>query len=83
MKLPERFDTYPEALKNDFLRFGKIKEDGGHIVGTVCTYAPIELIIAAGAYPITITTIDNATVPAAEKHLLNINRIKQFSLYTQ
>ena len=28
MKLPERFDTYPEAQKNDFLRFGKIKEDG-------------------------------------------------------
>ena len=37
MKLPERFDTYPEALKNDFLRFGKIKENGGHIVGTDTT----------------------------------------------
>ena len=69
MKLPKKFDTYPEALKADFMRFGKIREDGGHIVGTVCTYAPVELIIAAGAYPITITTIDNATVPAAEKHL--------------
>ena len=31
MNLPEKFDTYPEALKDDFLRFGKIKASGNGI----------------------------------------------------
>lgn len=69
LKVPEKFDEYPDALKSEFLRFGKFKEDGGKLVGTVCTYAPIELIMAAGATPICITTVGHDTVPAAEKHL--------------
>ena len=48
LKLPEDFETYPEARKNAFLKMKELKESGRRIVGVFCTYTPWELIEAAG-----------------------------------
>lgn len=69
LELPKKFDTYPKELQDMFLKFKEIKESGNTLVGWACAYAPVELVMAAGAVPVCITTIDNATVSAAEKHL--------------
>ena len=46
LKLPEDFETYPEARKNAFLKMKELKESGRRIVGVFCTYTPWELIEA-------------------------------------
>ncbi len=40
------------------------------IVGTYCIYSPIELILAAGAYPVSLCGTKQDTIAAAEKVLL-------------
>ena len=40
LKLPEDFETYPEARKNAFLKMKELKESGRRIVGVFCTYTP-------------------------------------------
>ena len=52
LKLPEDFETYPEARKNAFLKMKELKESGRRIVGVFCTYTPWELIEAADAEPL-------------------------------
>ena len=46
-KLPENFETYPEARKKAFLTMKELKEQGRRIVGVFCTFTPWELILAA------------------------------------
>ena len=41
LKLPEDFETYPEARKNAFLKMKELKESGRRIVGVFCTYTPV------------------------------------------
>ena len=48
-KLPENFETYPEARKKAFLTMKELKEQGRRIVGVFCTFTPWELILAADA----------------------------------
>lgn len=61
--------NFREARRDGFLQAKEIKEAGGHIVGTYCTYTPKELIYAAGAYPISLCAVSEETIPAGEKHL--------------
>ena len=66
LKLPEDFETYPEARKNAFLKMKELKESGRRIVGVFCTYTPWELIEAADAAAVVLCGIgdDNtATEP--------------------
>jgi benzoyl-CoA reductase/2-hydroxyglutaryl-CoA dehydratase subunit BcrC/BadD/HgdB len=44
-------------------------ERGAKIVGTYCIYSPIELVLAAGAYPVSLCGTKQATIPAAEQIL--------------
>ena len=67
--LPKKFDTYPEPMQKEFLRHKAIRESGKKLVGYACAYAPVELVMAAGAVPVCITTIDPSTISAAEKRL--------------
>ncbi|MGL6099777.1 MAG: 2-hydroxyacyl-CoA dehydratase, partial [Fusobacteriaceae bacterium] len=60
---------FKEARKNGFIDAKEIKENGGNIVGTYCTYTPKELIYAAGAHPISLCAISEETIPAGEQHL--------------
>ena len=48
-KLPENFESYPEARKKAFLTMKELKEQGRRIVGVFCTFTPWELILAADA----------------------------------
>lgn len=49
IKLPENFETYDEKRKSGFIALMEEKEKGKKIVGTFCSYTPVELVLAAGA----------------------------------
>ena len=67
--LPEQFETFSEARKNGFLAVKKIKEEGGLIAGTFCTFTPSEILDAAGISPVGLCGMSNETVPDAERDL--------------
>ncbi|MDR1726450.1 MAG: 2-hydroxyacyl-CoA dehydratase family protein [Acidobacteriota bacterium] len=56
-------------LKRSLARLLEKRESGVRGVGVYCTYAPVELIRAAGAVPITLCAYANKTIPEAEKVL--------------
>lgn len=68
-KLPEKFDEYSEAKRQGFLKVKKLRDKGINVVGTFCTYTPIELIYAAGAIPVSLCGKDESSIPDAEAHL--------------
>ena len=45
------------------------KDNGGKIVGTYCSFIPTELIMAAGAIPVTLCATSEEPIAAAEEHL--------------
>jgi benzoyl-CoA reductase/2-hydroxyglutaryl-CoA dehydratase subunit BcrC/BadD/HgdB len=45
------------------------KEAGRHVVGTYCLYSPVELVTAAGAFPVSLCGTSQNPIPAAEKVL--------------
>ena len=69
LKLPEDFETYPEARKNAFLKMKELKESGRRIVGVFCTYTPWELIEAADAAAVVLCGIGDDNIPIAETRL--------------
>lgn len=69
LKLPEDFETYPEARKAGFLRMKALKEKGAKVVGLFCSFVPVELIYAAGAVPIGLCAFSDESIPAAEANL--------------
>ncbi|MGL6114483.1 double-cubane-cluster-containing anaerobic reductase [Cetobacterium sp. SF1] len=68
-KLEAKFQEFSEARRNGFLRVKEFKDQGKNIVGIFCTYTPKELVYAAGAYPVSLCSISEETIPASEKHL--------------
>ena len=69
IKLPENFESYSDARKAGFIKMKELKENGGKIVGTYCTFVPTELIIAAGAAPVSLCATSEEPISAAEMHL--------------
>ena len=67
--LPEQFETFSEARKNGFLAVKQIKDEGGLIAGTFCTFTPCEILDAAGISPVSLCGMSNETVPDAERDL--------------
>ncbi len=67
--LPKIFDEFSDARRNSFLKVKEYKDSGKHIVGTFCTFTPVEVIYAAGAYPISLCGMSDETIPDAEKDL--------------
>ena len=68
-KLPENFETYPEARKKAFLTMKELKEQGRRIVGVFCIFTPWELILAADAVAVVLCGIGDDNIPAAEVRL--------------
>ncbi len=65
--LPKIFDEFSEARRDSFIRVKEYKDSGKHIVGTFCTFTPIEVIYAAGgAYPISLCGMSDETIADAE-----------------
>ena len=68
-ELPGQFAQFGEARRNGFLRVKKIKEEGGKVAGTFCTFTPQEILAAAGISPVSLCGMSEETIPAAEAHL--------------
>lgn len=68
-QLPENFDEYEEAKREGFLKVKEFRDKGVKVVGTFCTYTPLEIIDAAGAVPVSLCGKDNSSVTDAEMHL--------------
>ncbi len=68
-QLPRTFDEYAEVRKANFMRVKEYKEQGGKICGYLCSYAPLEVIDAAGVAAVGLCGTSNETVPVAEAKL--------------
>jgi len=69
LKLPEKFQTYSEARQQGFMRMKALKEQGRKVVGIFCTYTPVEMVLAAGAVPVSLCGGSDKPIPYAEKTL--------------
>ena len=69
LRLPENFESFPEARKSGFMKMKAHKDSGGKIVGTYCSFIPTELIMAAGAIPVTLCATSEEPIAAAQEHL--------------
>ena len=58
-----------EARKDGFVRMKELKESGQKVVGTYCSYTPVELIEAAGAVQATLCAVSQDGVIEGEKTL--------------
>lgn len=67
--LPEMFQEFAEARQNAFLDVKEQKEKGTKIIGTFCTYFPNELVMAMDATTVSLCSMSQETVPAAEQDL--------------
>lgn len=69
VQLPEIFESFGEARKNGFLAVKALKEAGKGVVGTFCTYTPVEIFMAAGLVPVGLCSTSDETISEAEKTL--------------
>ena len=69
LSLPARFEEFGNARKEGFLRVKELKENGGRIAGTFCTFTPLEILDAAGFTPVSLCGMSDETIPDAEAHL--------------
>jgi benzoyl-CoA reductase/2-hydroxyglutaryl-CoA dehydratase subunit BcrC/BadD/HgdB len=67
--LPEIFDSFSQARKNGFLAVKQLKDQGIGVVGTFCTYTPLEVFLAAGLTPVGLCSTSDETINEAEKIL--------------
>ncbi|MDR1395469.1 MAG: 2-hydroxyacyl-CoA dehydratase family protein [Deltaproteobacteria bacterium] len=68
-QLPEIFDSFSQARKNGFLAVKHLKDQGRGVVGTFCTYTPVEVFLAAGLTPVGLCSTSDETIADAEKVL--------------
>ena len=67
--LPGQFESFADARKQGFLAVKNLKDQGKKVVGVFCTYAPVEIILAAGAVSVGICAFSDETIAEAEKVL--------------
>lgn len=65
-KLPSTFEEFNDARKASFMKVKEFKDNGGRLVGFLCSYTPLEIIDAAGAASVALCGTSNETVPTAE-----------------
>lgn len=65
-ELPRTFEGYEDSRKAGFLKVKEFKENGGKLCGYLCTYAPLELVDAAGASGVGLCGTSDEVIPAAE-----------------
>jgi benzoyl-CoA reductase/2-hydroxyglutaryl-CoA dehydratase subunit BcrC/BadD/HgdB len=58
-----------DARKSGFIRMKELKDEGRQVVGTYCSYTPVELIEAAGAVQATLCAVSQDGVLEGEKTL--------------
>jgi benzoyl-CoA reductase/2-hydroxyglutaryl-CoA dehydratase subunit BcrC/BadD/HgdB len=67
--LPGEFESFADARRQGFLDVKKLKDADKKVVGTFCSYFPAEIVLAAGAVPVSICSYSDETIPEAEKDL--------------
>lgn len=66
---PQQFAEFEKLKTENIINLGKAKEEGAGVVGMYCTYCPKEMVVAAGAVPITLCGTKEDPIPAAEQDL--------------
>ncbi len=61
--------AYVVSREANLMRIKEAKDNGRKVVGIYCTYCPQELIVAAGAIPVSLCGTREEPISAAEKHL--------------
>jgi benzoyl-CoA reductase/2-hydroxyglutaryl-CoA dehydratase subunit BcrC/BadD/HgdB len=69
MHRAETFAEIATLRERNALAVKEAKERGKRVVGTYCLYSPAELVVAAGAIPVSLCGTSQNSVPAAEKVL--------------
>lgn len=69
LPLPENFESYNQARKNGFLKMKELKDAGQRIVGTLCSFVPMELVKAAGGTVVSLCASSEEPIAAAEANL--------------
>ena len=68
-ELPDVFEEFAEQRQKSFLAIKEVKDRGVPVVGTFCTYFPVEIAMAMGAATVSLCSTSDETIPAAEKDL--------------
>ena len=63
------FEEFAEQRQKSFLAIKELKDRGVPVVGTFCTYFPVEIAMAMGAATVSLCSTSDETIPAAEKDL--------------
>ena len=66
---PILMEQFSKLREQGMMKFKEEKENGKKVVGMYCTYSPQELILAAGAYPVSLCGTKQEPISAAEKVL--------------
>lgn len=69
MMKAETFAEIASLRERNVIALKEAKEAGARVVGTYCLYSPAELIVAAGAIPVSLCGTSQNPVPVAEKVL--------------
>jgi len=67
--LPEIFESFSDARKQGFITMKELKDQGKKVVGTFCTYTPVEIFLAADAVTVGLCSTSEETIPEAEADL--------------
>lgn len=68
-ELPEIFEDFADARKTAFLAAKEQKEKNLPMIGTYCTYVPVELGMAMDAAVVGLCSTSDETIPLAEQDL--------------
>lgn len=66
---PVLMEPFTKLREQGMMKIKESKECGQKVVGMYCTYSPQELILAAGAYPVSLCGTKEEPISAAEKVL--------------
>ena len=67
--LPRTYEEFNEKRKQSFMKVKEYKQGGGRLVGYLCSYAPLEVVEAAGAAAVGLCGTSPETIPVAETML--------------
>ena len=66
-ELPDVFEEFAEQRQKSFLAIKELKDRGVPVVGTFCTYFPVEIAMAMGAATVSLCSTSDETIPAQRK----------------
>ena len=68
-ELPEVFEDFADARKKAFLGVKEVKDADKPVIGIYCTFFPQELAVAMGAAVVSLCSVSDETIGAAEQDL--------------